>query len=85
MDYGVGLNSRLFNKDAESAEVLDCGSLFHSGTVLLAAKSGCFSVVVHRGTWSLSSVARPRVALGFLSRSSSVIGTATSPLMILYM
>ena len=52
----------LLNEDTESAEVVDCVSLFHSGLVL-AEKWFFNSVVLLRVMNNLSWVAGPLVAL----------------------
>ena len=46
-------DNRLLNEDTESAEVMDCASLFHSG-VILAEKCFFNSVVLQRVMHSLS-------------------------------
>ena len=66
-----------------AADVELSGSLFHCGMVF-ATKCFLSWVVSHRGTMSLSLVARPRVARGFLMIPSSSAGTATSSCRILY-
>ena len=75
VDYDC-LESGLLKEDTESSEVVDCGSLFHSGMDLVA-KRCCSSFVEQRRTTSLSYMASYLVALGFLSRHRSTIGTAT--------
>ena len=82
-DYGY-LDSWLLKEDKKSAEVVDCGSQFHSGMVS-TAKCCCSPVVEQRGTTSLSCVASLLVALGFLSRPRSAIWKATWSFTILYM
>jgi hypothetical protein len=79
----VALVNRLLKVCTESVDVVNWGNLFHSGMVLVT-KCFCSSVVSHRGTISLSWVARPLAALGFLSMSISLVGTATFSLRILY-
>ena len=54
--------NRLLNEDTESAEVMDCASLFYSG-VVLAEKWFFNSVAFLRVMNNLSWVARPLVAL----------------------
>ena len=55
-------DNRLLNEDTESAEVMDCASLFHSG-VVLAEKWLFNSVVLLRVMNNLSWIAGPLVAL----------------------
>ena len=54
--------NQLLNEDTESAEVMDCASLFHSG-VVLSEKWFFNSVVLLRVMNNLSWVAGPLVAL----------------------
>ena len=55
-------DNRLLNEDTESAQVMDCASLFHSG-VVLAEKWLFNSVVLLRVMNNLSWIAGPLVAL----------------------
>ena len=55
-------DNRLLNGNTESAEVMDCVSLFHSG-VVMAEKWFFNSVTFLRVMNNLSWVARPLVAL----------------------
>ena len=79
----IQLALKVLKACTEAADVESSGSLFHCGMVF-ATKCFLSWVVSHRGTMSLSLVARPRVARGFLMIPSSSAGTATSSCRILY-
>ena len=64
-----------------SAELVDCGSLFHCVMVL----AEYFAAITLLSSASLAWVASPLVTLGFLSRPRSAIGTATWLPMVLNM